>query len=206
LSAGSRTDDGHGAGGQKTDEGLMVLLCQGQESALAELVRRYQSDIFRFTLHYLREADTAKDMTQETFVRVYTARDRFDASRKFRPWMLCIARNLCLNELKRKKLVSMETLESYASSAREESGEVLRFSGDGPDELMMAAERREMLARALDDLNEESRELITLRFFQRMSAKEIADIIGSTEGAVRTKLHRVLAVLREKHGHDREIL
>jgi len=190
----------------KTDEGLMVYLCQGNDAALTELVRRYQNDIFRFCLHYLREVDTAKDMAQETFVRVYTARARFDTSRKFRPWLLCIARNLCLNELKRKKLVSMETLESYASSAREESGEVLRFSGDGPDELMMADERRQLVARALDSLTEDSRELIVLRFFQRMSAKEIADIIGSTEGAVRTKLHRVLAMLRQKHGNDRDQL
>ena len=74
---------------ERTDEVLMVHLCQGQDTALAELVRRYQNDIFRFCLHYLREVDAAKDMAQETFVRVYTARDRFDASRKFRPWSMC---------------------------------------------------------------------------------------------------------------------
>jgi len=113
------------------DEALMVHLCQGRDSALAELVRRYQNDIFRFCLHYLKEVDAARDMAQQTFVRVYTARDRFDAARRFRPWLLCIARNLCLNELKRKKTVSMETLEEYASAARDEGrgGEVLRFSG-----------------------------------------------------------------------------
>ena len=182
----------------------MVDLCRGQDSALAELVHRYQNDIFRFCLHYLRDVEVAKEMAQETFLRVFTARARFDVERKFKPWVLCIARNLCLNELKHKKAVTMETLEEYASTAREESGEVLRSPSDGPDEMVMAAERREALERVLETLNEESREILTLRFFEKLSAKEIADIIGSTEGAVRTKLHRVLVSLREKYAMDRE--
>jgi RNA polymerase sigma-70 factor (ECF subfamily) len=191
---------------ERTDEVLMARLCQGHDWALAELVRRYQNDIYRFCLHYLREVESAREMAQETFLRVFTARNRFDAARKFRPWVLCIARNLCLNELKRKKTVSMETLEIYASAAREESGEVLRFSGNGPDETSMARERREALVRMLSTINEESREILTLRFFEKMSAKEIADVIGSTEGAVRTKLHRILSGLREQHAAQREQL
>lgn len=190
----------------KTDEVLMTLLSQGDDTALAQLVYRYQNDIFRFCLHYLRDVGVAKEMAQETFIRVFTARNRFDASRKFRPWVLCIARNLCLNELKRKKAVLMETLEEYASSAREESGEVLRHGGDGPDEALMAQERRDALVRFLDTLGEEARELVTLRFFERLSAREIAEIMGSTEGAVRTRLHRTLAALRDKYAAYRDDL
>lgn len=190
----------------RTDETLMTRLCQGHDAALAELVHRYQHDVFRFCLHYLKEVDIAREMAQETFVRVYTARRRFDASRQFRPWLLCIARNLCLNELKRKKPVSMETLEEYASSARDGAGDLLRFPGDGPDELLMADERREMLYRVLDSLGTEARELITLRFFQKMSAREIAEITGSTEGAVRTRICRILAGLRDKHSACRDNL
>ena len=184
----------------------MAELRQGRDASLAELVRRYQNDLFRFCLHYLREVETAKELTQETFVRVYTSSSRFDVRRKFRPWVLCIARNLCLNELKRKKAVTMETLEEYASAARDESGEVFRFSGDAPDEAVILRERRELLMRAVDKLNDESRELIALRFFEQMSAKEIAEIIGSTEGAVRTRLHRLLGALRAKYGAQRDEL
>lgn len=57
-----------------TDEGLMALLSDGEQSALAELVRRYQNDIFRFCLHYVRDVERAKEMPQETFIRVYVAR------------------------------------------------------------------------------------------------------------------------------------
>jgi len=179
-----------------SDEELMSLLCQGRQEALAELVRRYQNDIFRFCLHYVREVERAKEMSQETFIRVYVARGRFDASRKFRPWLLCIARNLCLNELKRRKSVPMESLEEYASSAREESGGLLQSPADGPDQNLIAAERRALLAEALAALDPESREIVTMRFFERMQARDIAEIIGSTEGAVRTRLHRILKSLR----------
>lgn len=190
--------------GPRSDEELMVLLCQGQEAGFAELIRRYQNDIFRFCLHYLKDVERAKDLAQETFVRVYVARDRFDGERRFRPWVLCIARNLCLNELKRKKAVPMQSLEEYASTARGDTGEALRSSADGPGERLMAQERRELLAKALDQLDAESREIVVLRFFEHMQARDIAEIVNSSEGAVRTKLHRILKGLREKYQDVRE--
>lgn len=188
------------------DEQLMELLCQGVEDALASLVRRYQNDVFRFCLHYLKNVEYAREAAQETFLRVYTARERFDTARRFKPWMLCIARNLCLNELKRKKAVSMETLEEYASSAREESGGVMESPADGPAELLMASERHQLLLQALETLPSEAQEIVKLRFFERMSAREIAQVVESTEGAVRTRLHRTLRQLRETSEHLREDL
>lgn len=176
----------------------MVALRGGNRDALAELVRRYQNDIFRFCLHYLRDYELARELAQETFVRVYVARERFDETRKFRPWVLCIARNLSLNELKRKKSVHMESLEEYASAAREDDGALQRSSEDTPDQELMGQERREVLAALLNGLDTQSREIVILRFFEKMAARDIAEVVGSTEGAVRTRLHRILKSLREK--------
>lgn len=178
------------------DETLMGNLAAGDRSAFETLVRRYQQDVFRFCLHYVRDIEQAKELAQESFLRVYTARDRFDTSRTFKPWLLCIARNLCLNELKRKKTVRMETLEQYVSSAREDSGELMHSSADGADERLMSNERHQALMQAVEALPEEACEIVKLRYFERLSAKEIADIIDSTEGAVRTRLHRILKQLR----------
>lgn len=189
-----------------TDEELMAMLAEGRQSALEPIMRRYQNDVFRFCVHYLKEAERARELTQETFVRVYTASGRFDVSRRFRPWLLCIARNLCLNELKRKKTVPMESIEEYASTARAVSGEVLRSPADTPEGRMMAAERVAFLNRALDSLSEQAREIVVLRFFERMSAREIAEIVDSTEGAVRTRLHRILMSLRAEFIQCREDL
>ena len=183
---------------QKTDEELMVALRKGDREALSELVRRYQNDIFRFCLHYLHDVEVAREMVQETFVRVYVARERFDEARRFRPWVLCIARNLSLNELKRKKSVHMESLEDYASTARDSDGVLQRSTEGTPDQELMGQERRDALERLLATLDTESREIVMLRFFRKMSARDIAEIVGSTEGAVRTRLHRILKSLREK--------
>ncbi len=179
-----------------TDEVLMTQLAGGDRSAFESLVRRYQQDVFRFSLHYLRDIEHAKEIAQEVFLRVYTARERFDPARSFKPWLLCIARNLCLNEIKRKKTVRMETLEEYVSSSREDSGELLRSSADGADEKMMTSERHMALMAAVNALPGDASELVKLRYFERLSAKEIAEIMDSTEGAVRTRLHRILKQLR----------
>ncbi len=190
---------------ETTDESLMAQLAAGKRKALEGLMERYQQDIFRFCLHYLKDTERAKDMAQETFIRVFTASDRFDPARRFKPWVRCIARNLCLNELKRKKTVPMESLEQYASSARVDSGRLMTTAEDAPDAFAMSGERRELLEEALHTLKEDAKEIVELRFFQRMSAREIAEIVGSTEGAVRTKLHRALHSLRkayENHKSD----
>lgn len=192
--------------GAMDDEHLMTLLQDGEEEALAALVERYQHDVFRFCLHYLKNVEAAREGAQETFLRVYVARDRFDTGRRFKPWMLCIARNLCLNELKRKRAVPMETLETYASTAREESGAVTRSPEDGPAERAMAGERAQTLEQALDSLPEEAREIVVLRYFEKMSARQIAEIVESTEGAVRTRLHRILKQLRSQYAPMKEDL
>lgn len=183
------------AGSAHSDETLMGLLASGQDAALAELVRRYQNDVFRFCLQYLKNVESAEDMAQETFLRIYAAKDRFDANRKFKPWMLRIARNLCLNALRRTHLVQMEALDALDGPMNDI--QILGLFSETPQDRFVITERRRVLLEAIDTLNGESREIIVLRYFQRMSARDIAEIMDSTEGAVRTRLHRILKQLRE---------
>ena len=91
----------------------------------------------------------------------------------------------------------MTSLQDYATDAQHDGAEIFPSPGDGPDAQAMDAERRAALEAALDQLDEEAREIIVLRFFQRMSAKEIAQIVGGTDGAIRTRLHRILKGLRK---------
>lgn len=182
---------------QHTDEQLMVALRQGGTEALAELVERYQNDVYRFCLYYVRNPEIAKELAQETFLRVYIGRLNFDERRKFKPWLLCIARNLCINELKRKKTVSIETLEEYATESRDTNGTLSLEGQHGPDHAVMEQERIQALMAAIDELPADARELIMLRYFEQMSAREISEILETTEGAVRTRLHRALKQLRD---------
>ncbi len=185
-----------------SDEALMSLLVQGEEMALVELVQRYQNEVFRFCYHYLRDIEMAKDAVQEVFLRIYIARERYDTDKKFKPWLLCIARNLCLNELKRQKLIHFETFEGYIENQNRENKE----DTDGIDapktltplEQVVIKEKQKVLWEELNNLPEEAREIVILRYFERLQARDIAEIMGSTEGAVRTRLHRVLKYLKER--------
>ncbi len=188
-----------------TDEQLMVLLCEGDDEALAQIVRRYQNDVFRFCLHYLGDLERAREIAQETFLRVFTARDRFDATRSFRPWMLCIARNMCLNVIKRNKVVPMESLEGLeqASAAATPSWAP---ATEHPLEGVLADERHRMLFHLVNELPSESRELLMMRYFEQLSAREMAEALETTEGAVRTRTHRALNQLRERCAGKLDIL
>jgi len=188
-----------------TDEQLMISLCEGEDRALEQLMNRYQNDVFRFCLHYLGDLEGAREIVQETFLRVYTARERFDAARLFRPWMLCIARNLCLNIIKRNKVVPMESLEGLESASAAATPSWYPAT-EHPLEGVLADERRRALLRLVNSLPEDARELLMMRYFEQMSAREIAEVLETTEGAVRTRTHRALSQLREQCAGKLEIL
>ncbi len=180
-----------------SDEQLMVRLCEGDDSALAQLVKRYQNDVFRFCLHYLRHLETAQEITQETFLRVFSARERFDPARTFRPWVLSIARNMCLNVIKRNKVAPMESLEGLeqASAAAQPHWAP---ATEHPLEGVLVDERHRALLRIVNALPPESRELLVMRYFEQLSAREMAEALEISEGAVRTRTHRALNQLRER--------
>lgn len=181
-----------------SDEGLMQLLQEGQTEALSVLVKRYQNDLFYFCLHYMRNVERAKEATQDTYLRIFRARERFDTSKNYKTWMLCIARNVCLTALTRKKVTAqVDSLEDMIA-AHDNGNENFHAVSEGPADAMMTSERYEALMEALDELPTEAREIVILRYFERMSAREIAEIVDSTEGAIRTRIHRILKQLRVK--------
>lgn len=182
-----------------SDEQLMVLLCEGNTEALAFLVERYQDDIFRFCIYYLRDLEAARDAAQDIFLRIYTAKDKFDPQRSFRPWMLRIARNFCFNLLKRAQILpmaSLDAIEEKEGGARE----YLRArTAIHPLEDILASERRRVLLQMVDTMPDNMREVIILKYFEQLRSKEIADLLEISEGAVRTRVHRAVTWLRARN-------
>lgn len=190
----------------RTDELLMAQLAEGRQEALAEIMRRYQRDVFRFCYHYVRHEERAKDLAQETFVRVFAARGRFDPKKQFKPWLLCIARHLCFNDLRKAKVQHTESLDAITDAALRDGSMILEDDSAGPDELLRTQERKQALMKALNTLGDEARELVVLRYFERLQAREIAEITGLNEANVRTKLFRTLKLLQERCGELKEDL
>ena len=90
--------------GEREDQRLMRQIAVGDSDAFSQLVDKYQQPLMTFCFSFLREYTSAEDMTQETFLRVFRNAARYEPTAKFTTWLYRIAANLCINELKKRKL------------------------------------------------------------------------------------------------------
>jgi RNA polymerase sigma-70 factor (ECF subfamily) len=167
--------------------------------AFAELVDRYQKPIYNFILRTVRDEIEAEDLTQNTFVQVWRSARRYRVSARFSTWLYTIARNLALNELRRRGRHRAESLDAAHPDLQEQPlhqvEDVAALSG--PDELV----RRELLAKveeAIADLPEQQRTALLLCREEEVSYEEIARILGVSLSATKSIIHRGRAVLRAR--------
>ncbi len=132
----------------------------------------------------LRSPD-AEDLAQDTFVRAFVHFERFDPERPLLPWLIAIARRLCLDQLRRKTVMT-----------RVEAMPVLVHPPPGPEREAMGREQLSRLEQALDDLDEGPREAIVLFHIEEMSYRDIAAALEVPIGTVMTWLHRGRARLK----------
>src|SRR5580700_3885054 len=93
------------------DAALMLRVKRGDRAAFAELVERYKQPVMNFVFRSLRDEAEAEDLAQNVFLQVYKSRSRYKQTAKFSTWLFTIARNLCLNELRRRSRHPAESLE-----------------------------------------------------------------------------------------------
>src|SRR5215470_12794306 len=157
---------------------------RGDAAAFDELVRRFQRPVYRFCWRLLRSGD-AEDLAQDTFVRAFLHFERFDPERPVLPWLVAIARRLCLDLLRRRKVM-----------ARAETGLVAGPPAPGPEGRASIQEQLSRLDHALAGLDEGPREAIVLFHIEEMSYRDIAAALEVPMGTVMTWLHRGRAQLK----------
>ncbi len=168
-----------------TDEELMAAYVAGDDAAFRALFERYAPIIFGMTRRHLRDEELAREITQHTFFRLHGARRDFRVGARLRPWLLTIAMNLVREhwrKKKRRKHVDIDVDLQQAPVAERSRMEL--------------QERATLVQAALARLPESQREVIELHWFQERPYREIAEIVGSTEGAVRVRAHRAYAKLK----------
>lgn len=183
----------------KIDESrLIVHAREGDQAAFRELVERYQGAVYNLAYRMLGSPDEAEDAAQEIFVRVYRQLASYDVARKFSTWILAIATNYCIDQLRRRRLqlVPLETIVPWARS-REAS----------PERESLDREARDEIQALLRRLPEKYRAVLVLRYWQDLSCAEIGEVLHLPEGTVKTQLHRArqaLARLMQEEGarHD----
>src|SRR3954470_9866927 len=183
-----------------TDHALLQATRAGDEAAFAVLVSRYRNQITSYIYRMLNDYDSAVDMAQETFVRVYQAADRYQTTYAFSTYIYRIATNLAISELrkrKRRRLISLTGFfqETEGDEAREfDPADAVPLQ----DVALVEAERRAAVARAIGTLPEKYRAPLVLRDVEGKSYDEIARILETTEGTVKSRISRARGFLRDK--------
>jgi RNA polymerase sigma-70 factor (ECF subfamily) len=184
-----------------SDHVLLESARVGDEAAFAELVRRYRNQITNYVYRLTNDYESAVDLAQETFLRVYRAADRYQATYAFSTYIYRIATNLAISELRKRKRHRLVSLTGFFQS-RDSFEEATEF--DPPDAapladvLMVEGERSAAVARAIATLPEKYRVPLVLRDVEERSYEEIARIMAMSEGTVKSRISRARAFLRDK--------
>ena len=177
---------------------LVRQAARGSRAAFARLVDQHQRAVFGLCLRLVQDREEARDAAQETFVRAYAALGTYDPAFPFAPWLLRIARNHCI-DLVRRRLPASSRVELDAPDAAggAEPPELPDGAARPPDELLMDAQRASAVGMAVAALPQNYRAVIHLFHVEHMSYKEIAATLEVPIGTVMTWLHRARARLRE---------
>jgi RNA polymerase sigma-70 factor (ECF subfamily) len=173
----------------------------GDEAAFAELVRRYRNQITNYVYRLTNDYDSAVDLAQETFMRVFRAADRYQATYAFSTYIYRIATNLAISELRQRKRRRLVSLTGFFQS-HDQSGEPCELDPPDkrplPDATLVDDERRAAVARAIATLPEKYRAPLVLRDIEERSYEEIGRILEMSEGTVKSRISRARTFLRDK--------
>jgi len=175
----------------------MARLNAGHDAALNALMARHGERLFHHLVRQLNNESDAADLAQETFVRVYHHRARFDPGQKFSTWLYAIATNLLRDRFRWHKRHPQVSLDAE----REESNTILDAVPDGtasPSEQISAEERAAEVRVAIESLPEELRTPLILSEYEELSHAEIGAVLNCTAKAVETRLYRARNHLRKR--------
>ena len=181
------------------DAVLMLRVKRGDRAAFAELVGKYRQPLFNFIFRTLRDETETEDVAQNTFLQVYKSRARYQRTAKFSTWLFTIARNLSLNEIRRRSRHPAESLEeTHAEHDDQPSRQYEDKKVFLPTENVLHGELAKKIEEALDELPENQRTAILLCRQDEVSYEEIAEILGCSLSATKSVIHRGRETLKEK--------
>jgi RNA polymerase sigma-70 factor (ECF subfamily) len=175
------------------DLAMLLERCKaGDELAWEALVRQFQARVFGIAFHYTGNAEDARDMAQEIFIRIYKHLDLCGDERMFVPWMIRISRNACIDHLRRKKA------RPTPSDVAVDEMIHLEAPGLNPEEHWMADARKQVIHHAFRKLTALSREAILLREILGLPLEEIASMLEIPLGTVKSRINRARIELADK--------
>ncbi len=178
-----------------------ILLAQSREgdtTAFAELVRRYEGRIFRLAQHITQNREDAEDVLQETFMKAYEHLDQFKGDAKFYTWIVRIAVNQALMKLRRRKTDQSVSLDEQIDTGEDTIVREIAAWDEDPEQRFTREELHGILDRAIQSLDPPYRSVFVLRDIDELSTEETAEALGLSVPAVKSRLLRARLQLREK--------
>lgn len=178
------------------DPQLVRAVQRGERGAMDELIRATYQDVYALCRRLLGDPSDAADATQEVYVRVVRSVLGFRGESSFGTWLHRVTVNVCMTALRARGDIRARG----QSAGRAEMDVEIADTAADPASRAETADLAARTARALGDLPEDAREVVVLRDVQGLSTKEAAQVLGISEGAVKVRLHRAHARLRELVG------
>jgi RNA polymerase sigma-70 factor (ECF subfamily) len=175
--------------GQPTDRALLERIREGDTSGAGELFERYAPALLRFADRLLSDRGTAEEVTQEVFVKVISRAHQFDGRAEVSSWLFAIAANACRDRRRRDRRATIVPLEAVPEPAHK---------AEGFEKVLGDRERRQAVRRALATLSEEQREALVLARYHGLPYAEIAEVLGISVGAVKTRIFRAVEALKSR--------
>lgn len=159
------------------DSQLIVQTLKGNPKSFEVLVRRYQKLVYNVVYKMTGNSEIAADSTQETFLKVYRALDKFDLSKSFRPWILKIARNTTLTLLKKRQ---------FESTFEDTALDNIQSSSNDPSFELEQKQTQTTFANALNKLPQNQMEVFLLKYQHELSYNEINEITGLSVSSIKS--------------------
>jgi RNA polymerase sigma-70 factor, ECF subfamily len=184
----------------QSDESLIAAHLQGDPAAFRELVCRHGDGVLGYLCHMTGNRDQAEDLFQETFKRVHEKAHTFRGD-GFKSWLFTIATRLTIDGARRRKRHMTISL-NQDGDCDEQNGSLLGGLVDeaaaNPGDELVRREQKEQVRRAIESLPDGQRAALVLAYYQQLSYREVAQVLGCSVGAVKTQMSRALATLAQR--------
>src|SRR2546430_6588448 len=179
-----------------TDGMLVRQTLAGDQDAFAILVKRYSTPLFNFIRHCLGDYDLACDIAQQVFLQLYLSMPTLRTGEPLKAWLFQVARNRCLDELRRKRAIHFSELESASDEDELSPLASMPDTSPLPEELAEHHDLQECLQRAIEALPPKFRSVVLLRYAGQLSFSEIGQVLAMPEATAKTYFQRAKPLLR----------
>lgn len=173
------------------DAALMLRVKQGDRDAFTQLVEKYKQPVINLAWRTLRDETEAEDLAQTAFLQVFKSAHRYQSTAKFSTWLFTIARNLCLNEIRRRSRHPADSMDApHPTQEDQPAHQFEETRTPAPTDTLLRGELEQKVEQAIRELPENQRTALLLCREEELSYEEISEVLGCSLSATKSLIHR----------------